>query len=88
MGDLPAHVASQQPAARVGNADACLIYLRPPQVDQRLSCLPRSFIVGEDRVQISRPGQRGLMPPQEQSAPAGNHAVSLREELKPIRTRQ
>ena len=96
MGDLPAHVASQQPAARVGNADACLISLRPPQADQRLSRLPRSFMVGEDRVWISRPGQRGLMPSQGQSASALSGAVSIsrqprcdtNEGSRPIRTRQ
>lgn len=88
MGDLPAHVASQQPAARVGNADACLIYVRPLLADHRLSRLPKSFMVGEDRVQISRPGQQGLMPSQVQPASAGSHAVTLREGPRPIRTRQ
>ena len=88
MGDLPAHVASQQPAARVGNADACLIYVRPLLADHRLSRLPKSFMVGEDRVQISRPGQQGLMPSQGQPASAGSHAVTLREGPRPIRTRQ
>ena len=88
MGDLPAHVASQQPAARVGNADACLIYVRPLLADHRFSRLPKSFMVGEDRVQISRPGQQGLMPSQVQPASAGSHAVTLREGPRPIRTRQ
>ena len=88
MGDLPAHVASQQPAARVGNADACLIYVRPLLADHRLSRLPKSFMVGEDRVQISRPGQQGLMPSQAQPASAGSHVVTLREGPRPIRTRQ
>ena len=88
MGDLPAHVANQQPAARVGNADVCLIYLHPLRADQRLLRLPRSFMVGEDRVQIYRPGQRGLMPSQGQSASAGSLAVTQREVSRPIRTRQ
>ena len=88
MGDLPAHVASQQPAARVGNADACLIDVRPLLADHRLSRLPKSFIVGEDRVQIARPGQQGLMPSQVQPASAGSHAVTLREGPRPMRTRQ
>ena len=77
MEDLPTHVASQQPAARVGNADACLIYVRPLLADHRFSRLPRSFMVGEDRVQISGPGQQGLMPSQVQPASADSHAVTL-----------
>ena len=35
MGDLPAHVARQQPAARFGNADVYLIYVRPLLADHR-----------------------------------------------------
>ena len=88
MGDLSAHVASQQPAARFGNADVCLIYVRPLLADHRLSRLPKSFMVGEDRVQISRPGQRGLMPSQVQPASAGSHVVTLKEGPRPIRPRQ
>ncbi len=90
MEDLPAHVARQQPAARFGNADVCLIYVRPLLADHRLSRVPMSFMIGKGRVQISRPGQRGLMPSQVQPASAGRHVVTLREGPRegPIRPRQ
>ena len=39
-------------------------------------------------MQISRPGQQGLMPSQVQPASADSHAVTLREGPRPIRTRQ
>ena len=59
MGDLPFHYASQSAAAGVGNADACLIYIRAPPLDAQLSRLPRSFLIGDEKVHISLPGQRG-----------------------------
>ena len=43
MGDLPFHYASQLAAAGVGNAYACLIYIRAPPLDAQLSRLPRSL---------------------------------------------
>jgi len=63
MGDLPTQYASQQAAAGVDNADACLIFIRPPPGDQELLRMPRSFCIGDERVHISRPGQRRLSTP-------------------------
>ncbi len=68
MGDLPTQYASQQAAAGVGNADACLIFIRPSPGDQELIRMPRSFCIGDERVHISRPGQRGLSTPHTQPA--------------------
>ena len=59
MGDLPFHYASQSAAAGVGNAVACLIYIRAPPLDAQLLRLPRSFLIGDEKVHISLPGQRG-----------------------------
>ena len=88
MGDLPTQYASQQAAAGVGNADACLIYVRPPPGDRELLRLPKSFCIGEDRIQISRPGQRGLVAPHTQPLTADSQVVTHREGPRSIRTRQ
>ena len=88
MGDLPTQYASQQAAAGVGNADACLIFIRPPPGDQQLLRMPKSFCIGEDRVHISRPGQRGLSTPHTQPAIADSQVVTHREGPRSIRIRQ
>ncbi len=53
MGDLPTQYASQQAGTGVGNADACLIFIRPPPGDQEPLRMPRSFCIGDERVHIS-----------------------------------
>ena len=58
MGDLPTQYTSQQAAGGVSNADACLIFIRPPPGDRELLRMPKSFRIGEVRIHISRPGQR------------------------------
>ena len=88
MGDLPTQYASQQAAAGVGNADACLIFIRPPPGDQELTRMPRSFCIGDERVHISRPGQRGLSTPHTQPAIADSQVVTHREGPRSIRIRQ
>ena len=88
MGDLPTQYASQQAAAGVGNADACLIFIRPPPGDQELIRMPRSFCIGDERVHISRPGQRGLSTPHTQPATADSQVVTHREGPRSIRIRQ
>lgn len=88
MGDLPTQYASQQAATGVGNADACLIFIRPPPGDQELSRMPRSFCIADERVHISRPGQRGLSTPHTQPATADSQVVTHREGPRSIRIRQ
>ena len=88
MGDLPTQYASQQAATGVGNADACLIFIRPPPGDQELLRMPRSFCIGDERVHISRPGHRGLSTPHTQPATADSQVVTHREGPRSIRIRQ
>ena len=88
MGDLPSQYASQRAAAGVGNADACLIYIRTPPGDQELLRMPKSFCIGEERVHISRPGQRGMMTHHTQPVTADSQVVTHREGPRSIRVRQ
>ena len=88
MGDLPDQYASQQAAAGVGNADACLIFIRPPPDDQELSRMLNSFCIGEERIHISRPGQRGFLTPHTQPAMADSQVVTHRGGPRSIRIRQ
>ena len=93
MGDLPFHYASQSAAAGVGNADACLIYIRAPPLYAQLSRLPRSFLIGDEKVHISLPGQRGTSsiataPASAAAAAAVSEAVTYREGPRHIRIRQ
>ncbi len=84
MGDLPTQYASQQAAAGVGNADACLIFIRPPPGDRELLRMPKSFRIGEERIHISRPGQR--LPTHTQPLTADSQVVTHREGPRTIRT--
>ncbi|CAL5220709.1 g2765 [Coccomyxa viridis] len=86
MGDLPTQYASQQAAGGVGNADACLIFIRPPPGDRELLRMPKSFRIGEDRIHISRPGQR--LATHTQPLKADSQVVTHREGPRTIRTRQ
>ena len=86
MGDLPTQYASQQAAGGVGNADACLMFIRPPPGDRELLRMPKSFRIGEDRIHISRPGQR--LATHTQPLTADSQVVTHREGPRTIRTRQ
>jgi hypothetical protein len=57
LGDLPSRIAACPAAIQVSNSDACLLFIRAPAADRRLSRLPRYFTFGQERVHISRPGQ-------------------------------
>ena len=85
---LPSQYASQQAAAGVGNADACLIFIRPPPGDQELLRMPKSFCIGKERVHISRPRQRGLLTPHTQPATADGQVVTHRGGPRSITIRQ
>ena len=67
MGDLPTQYASQEAAAGVGNAEACLMSIWPPPGDQELLCMPRSFRIGEERMgcvgRLPRGPTAGVRPP-------------------------
>ena len=86
MGDLPTQNASQQAAGGVGNADACLIFIRPPPGDREPLRMPKNFHIGEDRIHISRPGQRPAT--HTQPLTADSQIVTHREGPRTIRTRQ
>ena len=89
MGDLPSQFASQQAAAGVGNVDACLSFIRPPPEDQQLLRMPKSLCIVEQRIHISRPGQRGLITPHtQQQHAADSQVVTHREGPRSIRIRQ
>jgi hypothetical protein len=74
LGDLPSRIAACPAAIQVGNSDACLLFIRAPAADRRLSRLPRYFTVGQDRVPISRPGQ----PDSHRPMPSSDRTISQR----------
>ena len=87
LGDLPARFSGCHAAARVGNSDACLIFIRAPAADRRLARLPRYFSLGEERIFISRPAHL-RQPSSMQPSPTPPPPPPPTSGPRPIRVRQ
>ena len=81
LGDLPNELI--QAGVTVGSTDASIIYVRPPAGDSTLSRIPRTFLVDDIEVLVTRPHR--LQPPPTLSPPS---QPSVPAAPRPIRDRQ